>query len=52
MIPAVIESGADIDVGKTILLVCTMVAPLTGNHSPRPVLLAEPMPISIASAVG
>lgn len=28
MIPAVIERGAGIDVGKTILLVCTMVGPL------------------------
>jgi transposase len=28
MIPAVIECGAGIDVGKTILLVCTMVGPL------------------------
>jgi transposase len=32
MIPAVIERGAGIDVGKTILLVCTMVCPL--DHEP------------------
>jgi hypothetical protein len=28
MIPAVIERGAGIDVGKTFVVVCTMVGPL------------------------